>query len=451
MRNFRLLTSLLLSFLLFQSVQAQTPDTSFFPDFVPYQATPILQFGDGLPTSPWNDPTVLKENNQYIMYTSGAEGGITHPNDTLGIYRWLSSDGYNWSLNPSGKVLKAQDGSYFQGGVETPSVVFFNGEYHMYNTVYSQNIPSEFRISHATSTDGLSWQVDSSPILAPSSSVPWMSEIVAEPGAMVKNDTLFLFFSATAFNGEQSIGLARSVDGSSFFDTLQAVTLPSDVYLPGNNYAGLSTPSATLVGDTIYLFTDVAQFVLGTWTQVALHQFKSYGDLNKWYHDPQPIHTQSDFSWTDGNYLSEIRSIAPLLDGNKLRIWYAGNSLAHIDTILNDTTYFAQFVGNELHPDSGRWGIGTSEYEFLHGTGVNSGPSTSDQIAIYYYQNRGYITLPKNDRAHLRIYTTTGQLLKEESFTGFHEFRLNYSGLIFIQVESDKDLEVKKAFSLGAR
>tara|TARA_B110000046_G_scaffold50790_1_gene56635 strand:+ start:767 stop:979 length:213 start_codon:yes stop_codon:yes gene_type:complete len=70
--------------------------------------------------------------------------------------------------------------------------------------------------------------------------------------------------------------LVRSIDGVNFIDTTQIAQLHSDVYQNGNNYQGLSTPSPVLVGDTIYLFTDVAQNVFGNnWKQVALHQFKS--------------------------------------------------------------------------------------------------------------------------------------------------------------------------------
>jgi len=122
-----------------------------------------------------------------------------------------------------------------------------------------------------------------------------------------------------------------------------------------------------MIGDTIYLFTDVAQNVFGSnWMQVALHQFKSYGDITKWYHDSVPIHTRSDFPWTNGNYLAEIRSITPLLDGNRLRIWYSGHNISEIDTanMMNDTTNHVYFIGNELHVNDGFWAMGTSEFVF---------------------------------------------------------------------------------------
>ncbi len=86
----------------------------------------------------------------------------------------------------------------------------------MYNTVYLQNISSLFKVSHATSPDGINWTMDNTPVLVPDSAVNWMSEIVAEPGAPVKNDTLYLFYTAISNIGDVSIGLARSLDGNSF-------------------------------------------------------------------------------------------------------------------------------------------------------------------------------------------------------------------------------------------
>lgn len=392
-------------------------DTNFFPQFASYAQNPIIDYGDEIAGTPWIDPCVLKENGQYIMYTSGVQGGINHPDDTIGIYRWLSSDGYSWVLNPKAPVLDHLDGSYYQGGVETPSVVFYKGEYHMYNTVYTENNAYLFKISHATSPDGITWQMDANPLLEPSSNYTWMDTILAEPGVIVKDDTLYLFFAAGSSAGSFSIGLVRSIDGVNFIDTTQTAQLPTDVYQNGNNYTGLSTPSPVLIGDTIYLFTDVAQNVFGNnWKQVALHQFKSYGDINKWYHDALPIHVRSDFTWTNGNFGAEIFAINPLLDGNRLRIWYSGYNLSSIDTtnMMNDTTYNAYFIGNELHVNSGFWGIGTSEYVFPNLVEVED---LIIENSIQVYPNPASnilkIQLPREYiNESIQIYNSLGYLVK---------------------------------------
>ena len=427
---------------------SQSLDTNFFPKFIPYPQNPVVNYGDNLAGSPWNDPTILKENGQYIMYTTGVQGGLNHPTDTISIYRWLSNDGYTWSLNPALPVLESVGGTYYEGGIETPSVVFYKGEYHMYNTVYILNSPFEFKISHATSLDGITWQIDSTVILEPATNLIWMDTIVAEPGVMVKDDTLYLFYTAASSIGGQNIGLVRSIDGRNFIDTTLTATLPTDVYQNGNNYVGLSTPSPILIGDTIYLFTDVAQNVFGNnWMQVALHQFKSYGDITKWYHDSLPIHTRSDFSWTNGNYLAEIRSITPLLDGNRLRIWYAGHNIAEIDTMLNDTIYHVHFIGNELHVDSGYWAIGTSEYIFINPIGLDEIKNEKQDISIHYYQNNGTVESKNNSPSIVKIYAINGQLLFEKKFTNRLHFKVDYNGIIFIKVINENSALSKKYYS----
>ena len=447
------LTLITLIIITVANLSAQTLDTNFFPQFVPYAQNPILNYGDEIAGVPWLDPCILKENGQYIMYCSGVEGGLNHPNDTISTYRWLSNDGYSWTLNPSLPVLEADSGTYYEGGVETPSVVFYKGEYHMYNTVYTENEPFLFKVSHSTSPDGITWQIDTSVVLEPSSNDPWMDLIVAEPGVMVKDDTLYLFYSAAGSLGGFSIGLVRSIDGVNFIDTTQTAQLPTDVYPNGNNYQGLSTPSPVMVGDTIYLFTDVAQNVFGdNWKQVALHQFKCFGDINKWYHDTIPIHTRSDFPWTDGNYSAEIFAITPLLDGNRLRIWYSGNNISSIDTTgaTNDTTYNVYFIGGiggELHVDSDFWAIGTSEYVFDNITAVDEISTENDNITIQYYQNKGAIKVNNTLPSVINIYSVSGQLLYRNTFTNTHSFNIDYNGLIMINVVNNNSVLTQKYIS----
>ena len=180
---------LMVSFQLF----GQSLDTTFFPKFTPYAQNPIIDWNDFIVGS-WADPTVLKVNNEYIMYASAMHGGIATP-QPISIYRFTSPNGYSWSMDPYTPVFEPTQGTFYEGGIETPNVVFFKGEYHMYNSVYLQNIPALFKISHATSPDGISWTMDNNPTLVPDSATNWMSEIVAEPGALVKDDTLYLFYT----------------------------------------------------------------------------------------------------------------------------------------------------------------------------------------------------------------------------------------------------------------
>ncbi len=417
----RLVSLVLINVSLIFTGFSQSVDTAFFPAFQAYSGNPVIKWGDGFLDASWNDPTVLKVNGQYIMYASAAIG-FPNGNNKVKIYRMISSDGYTWSLSPATPVVEPASGTYYGGGTETPSVVFFNGQYHMFLTVYpGANVAGDFSISHATSTDGISWVMDTNSILESDSTLDWKEIIVGEPGAIVYHDSLYLFFTAVGTNNNlpvQSIGLIRSSNGTNFGAAIQVVTRPEDVYPAANNWSMLSTPSALAINDSIYLFTDVARIINGTWTQVALHQFKTFGNLSSWYHSNSPIHSMEDFYWTNGSFSSELRSITPLMDDNgRLRIWYAGNNLAEInDTIINgttfyDTIYHATVDSAGFHADPNYWGIGTSEYQFTNSTvGLDSKINFTPTV-IYPNPAADYIIIRSSKKEEWKIINSYGQTI----------------------------------------
>ena len=243
--------------------------------------------------------------------------------------------------------------------------------------------------------------------------------------------------------------MAKTVDGATILDTMSVVSMPTSVYPLADDYRGLSTPSPCMVGDTLYLFTDVAQTESDTWTQVALHQFKSSGNLTEWFADTEPIHTKSDFTWTDGNYISEILAITPLMDGKRLRIWYSGHQIGHIDPETGDTTYNAAFIGDELHADPEFWGIGTSEYEFASLAELETNESNLDEILISFGGTNGHVKCSSNELANLNIYNAMGQLILTNRFEQEMDFELDYSGIVFIQVTTSNFNKTLKTYASG--
>lgn len=436
---------LLVSIVCFNAQLIGQMNANFFPNFQAYAGNPIIHYGDGFADASWNDPCVLKQGNQYIMYITAAEGIILSDTNTVKVYRKISSDGYNWTLSPTTPVLEPIAGTFYEGGTETPSVVYRNGIYHMYLTAYPPgNVATDFVLSHATSTDGISFTMDANPILTSDGSSSFYGDIIGEPGAIIYHDSIYVFFTASgtiASTPSQSIGLIKSPDGSSFSTPESVVSIPNDVYPVINGYWGLSTPSALAINDSIYLFTDVAQTINGNWTQVALHQFKTDGQSGIWHHDLQPIHTKEDFSWTDGDYLSEIRSITPLLEENGLlRIWYAGNRIA--DFTGTDTLYHVTIDGTGfLHVDPAYWGIGTSEFQF-----DLAGITDQEHSFFQLYPNpsSGCFTLFSEidlGSASIEVYSSTGRLIKKVEPNGSNFIQLdlteNLPGIYLISVKTN--------------
>lgn len=353
---------------LLHSIVSAQIDEDFFPSFEASPLNPIIKYGDGFVDAGWNDPCVLKEDGQYTMYLTSANGFLLSDTNTVNVYRQISDDGFHWSLSPETPVLETVPGTYYAGGVETPSVIKKDGLYHMYLTCYPPgNLASDFVIGHAISANGIDFEMDATPILESDGSETIFGDLVGEPGALVYHDSIYLFFTSagTIFGTPMTcIAVMGSIDGTHFSEPQIAITLPTDIYPIDSGYWGLSTPSAMAINDSVYLFTDVARFINGNWTQVALHQFKTDHLFDAWLYDTSPIHTKEDFEWTNGEYLSEIRSITPILDDDgSMRIWYAGNRLADVsgaDTVYH--IYFDSIGGMHVFPNY--WGIGTSSFSF---------------------------------------------------------------------------------------
>jgi len=95
----------------------------------------------------------------------------TNFSQDIKIYRLTSSDGENWTLNPTSAVFSKATGpsDWDRKSVETPSVVLFNGKYHLFYTAYpvSLGVVTDYKIGHAISLDGISWTRDANYLLAP--------------------------------------------------------------------------------------------------------------------------------------------------------------------------------------------------------------------------------------------------------------------------------------------
>jgi len=123
-----------------------------------YAQNPCICMRDPFPRAAWNDPCVLKIGSRYVMYmTSSAEMPWRPP---VQPYRAVSMDGVKWQLEPKMPLLApgANADDFDCQNVETPSVVFFGNQYHMYYTGVKAGMGGPMAIGHATSPDGIASQ-----------------------------------------------------------------------------------------------------------------------------------------------------------------------------------------------------------------------------------------------------------------------------------------------------
>lgn len=293
---------------------------------------PLIETDDFFAGSNWNDPHVIHDGSQFIMYASAAQ----NLDMNIKIYRLVSDDGINWSLNPASAVFeKSSDGeAWDRKSVETPAVVYYGGQYHLFYTGYpvTHTDSGSYQIGHATSPDGITWNRDMTFELKPNDPdevnpnfpLDFMQWVAAEPAPVVFNNKIYLYFSAvganeTVMSNLQVIGLT-TFDGSTW-TAPELALVPDQTLYPraGDAYMGYSTPNAIVIDGKVHLYFDVVEL---PWRQVKLHHAVSSDGRIGWTQDSAPLLEREDFSWTE----EEIRSPSALYYNNRLYLYFAGHT-----------------------------------------------------------------------------------------------------------------------------
>ena len=320
--------------------KSTTPDPI---DTDPIFTNPLIQNDDFFNGSHWNDPHVLYINDQWVMYASSDISWDAY----VKVYRLISPDGITWSLNPSTPVLENSASGWDSRSIETPAVVYYQDNYHLFYTGYDvpfdyssdgddgmantsddDTSAKHFKIGHAISADGINFSKQEFVI---ESTAPYDDPnfdfnqyIVGEPAPVVYNKQLYLYFTAVGADLEvnatwQVIGL-MTYDGENW-DAPRAVLKPELSLYPRDQYIGYSTPNAVIINDAIHLYYDVAIEV--PWTQVKLHHAYSTDGETDWIQDASALLVKENFTWT----ASEIRSPSALVYNNRLYMYFAGHVL----------------------------------------------------------------------------------------------------------------------------
>lgn len=318
------------------------------PDcFVADEANPILSRNEPFLGATWNDPSVISVDGVYYLYASSDhdenEDGILDQN--IKIYRWKSEDGSTWTLDPTEPVLSPStaDQAFDRKGEETPSVVYFEGQYHLFYTGYPVDPlnPLEYEIGHATSSDGVNFTRRESSILAPSGEADFMQFITSEPGVEVVNDMIYLYFTAVGIDTDialgnvlQVIGLMKSSDGINW-SAPKPVLIPDQTLYPryvggegpsAPGWYGFTTPQPVLIEDEVRLFFSVvfdsSEAGDGSgWNMRRIHHASSSDGESNWAQDSAAIFSLESFEWSK----REIRSPAAVLKGTDLYLYFGGD------------------------------------------------------------------------------------------------------------------------------
>jgi predicted GH43/DUF377 family glycosyl hydrolase len=172
--------------------------------FVRHNRDPVLRFGDGMhsvltPTLLRRpDGTVLRENGKLRMWFSStwfAGGGGVHR-----LHETTSEDGVQWAA-PSAPQLE---------GLYAPTIIKEGAKYRMW---YIDVSGADWVIRHATSQDGVKWQVSDSTCLVVDQD--WERSRLFYP-TVVKIDGVYCMWYGSYWAGRSSttaLGFAASLDG----------------------------------------------------------------------------------------------------------------------------------------------------------------------------------------------------------------------------------------------
>ena len=149
-----------------------------------YSNNPIISYGEDVEGIIWNDPSVIKEGDIYRMWLSGGTG--LGINNLL-LYQASSSDGLVWDIDSTPVLAPGSKGEWDDEKIETPMVIKVNSTYHLYYSGYKTGDGAgQYQIGHATSPDGINWTKDPNNPVIPYTEDPhhWGFYQTAEPGAV---------------------------------------------------------------------------------------------------------------------------------------------------------------------------------------------------------------------------------------------------------------------------
>jgi len=136
---------------------------------------------------------------------------------------------------------------------------------------------------------GIRWKVSPNPVISETGHADDWKRVswLAKPGAIVRGDEIFVYFSAVGARRtgnppqDQSIGLATTQDGEHFAPPPKGSSCNRLSILLKKGFAGYSTPQPFEFNGKVHLVYDVALYQKTAnpdWQQVALHHAVSQSD-----------------------------------------------------------------------------------------------------------------------------------------------------------------------------
>jgi hypothetical protein len=304
---------------------------------------PVIQYGQGIPNTFWNDPSVIKDGSTYRMWLSGGNPN-TNP-IVVNVYEATSADGAQWTIGATPELSPDSNAAAWDGlRIETPSVIKVGATYHMYyagcNSTTCTTTSAVYEIGHATSPDGVTWTKDAAnPVVVhqPTSS-QWGYYTATEPGVVYvssKNQFNLYYVGMMTDSVDPTIVhigilLATSSDGTNF-SYYTGSTSQRQVILTHNiagatsgSWFGYTEPMAFIDSNGVFqlYYALIVAPVGPTSARTVTIQHALSSDGINFVEDPGSIFQTGHGNWFD----QDVRSPTVLQDGSALKMWFAGDT-----------------------------------------------------------------------------------------------------------------------------
>ena len=136
------------------------------------------------------------DNEKYKMWYEGIEGSSVYDPDGIGYA--TSADGIDWTKHNENPVIGLESGSYYDTWIIPTSVLFYEGEYHLYFTGWDGTGTSPWRyftVGHATSTNGIEWyEISEDPVLDVGGVEGWDWRVARYSSVLFVDDTFKMWY-----------------------------------------------------------------------------------------------------------------------------------------------------------------------------------------------------------------------------------------------------------------
>jgi len=368
--------------------------------------------------------SVIFYEGEYHMWYAG--GQFPDEGDFL-IGHATSPDGISWTKDENNPVMdKGTEGAWDDHGIYLPSVLLMDTTFHMWYSGYSEDAPPMHSIGHATSTDGVTWVRDTTnPVLEKGASGAWDDTALNGPSVVFDGSEYHMYFHGARAVSDPQIGHATSPDGTFWTKDPQNPVL--------------------LTGGGLSWDWDEVTFPNVLFDNTTFHMWFSGGDFLAW--DIGYATSDDGSTWTKYKYEDVY---GPVLTKGESGSW--DSELVSMSEVIIDSSMYKMWYRGQDPDGMGGTGYAVAAIDSVN-TGIGIAHFKADQISIYPNPVGDLINVQSSEAGEytIEISSVNGQMILSSKRSGsFHQVDLSsiHRGVYFITIRSEKFVTTKKFIKL---